>query len=159
MELLLRQWRAHIASGLYVRPVRLSSIRTRLPPCLTSKRLVSTTATNPQGANPAGGIQLRDYQEESIQSVLDHLGQGHNRLGLSLATGSGKTVCSERSSILCANTDRVTPHVGRLHPINQPHPTTKWHGGPNHHHRASQGAGRAGRAPLPTRVSRQDGGN
>lgn len=37
-------------------------------------------------------IQLRDYQEESIQSVLENLEKGHNRLGLSLATGSGKTV-------------------------------------------------------------------
>lgn len=37
-------------------------------------------------------IQLRPYQEESIQSVLDHLRNGENRLGISLATGSGKTV-------------------------------------------------------------------
>lgn len=43
-------------------------------------------------------IQLRDYQEESIQSVLENLEKGHNRLGLSLATGSGKTV-----SRLCPN--------------------------------------------------------
>lgn len=38
------------------------------------------------------GIVLRDYQEECIQSVLDHLKQGHKRLGISLATGAGKTV-------------------------------------------------------------------
>ncbi|KAL2847432.1 P-loop containing nucleoside triphosphate hydrolase protein [Aspergillus pseudoustus] len=37
-------------------------------------------------------IQLRDYQEECIQSVLSHVGEGHRRLGISLATGSGKTV-------------------------------------------------------------------
>lgn len=37
-------------------------------------------------------IRLRDYQEECIQSVLSHLDAGHKRLGISLATGSGKTV-------------------------------------------------------------------
>ena len=37
-------------------------------------------------------IRLRQYQEESIQSVLSYLDKGHKRLGISLATGSGKTV-------------------------------------------------------------------
>lgn len=37
-------------------------------------------------------IALRPYQEESINSVLDHLAKGEKRLGISLATGSGKTV-------------------------------------------------------------------
>lgn len=37
-------------------------------------------------------IQLRPYQEESITSVLTNLAKGSRRLGLSLATGSGKTV-------------------------------------------------------------------
>lgn len=36
--------------------------------------------------------QLRPYQEESIQSVLKYLENGEKRLGISLATGSGKTV-------------------------------------------------------------------
>ena len=40
-----------------------------------------------------GGKRLRAYQEECIQSVLSYLGKGHKRLGISLATGSGKTVC------------------------------------------------------------------
>ncbi|KAK4632701.1 Putative mitochondrial ATP-dependent helicase irc3 [Fulvia fulva] len=39
-----------------------------------------------------GPVQLRDYQESSIQAVLDHLSRGEKRLGISLATGSGKTV-------------------------------------------------------------------
>lgn len=37
-------------------------------------------------------IVLREYQEECIQSVLSYLQKGHKRLGVSLATGSGKTV-------------------------------------------------------------------
>jgi len=37
-------------------------------------------------------IQLRDYQEEAIKSVIDNLALGHRRLGISLATGAGKTV-------------------------------------------------------------------
>ncbi|KAM0563546.1 hypothetical protein ACHAPJ_001270 [Fusarium lateritium] len=37
-------------------------------------------------------VQLRDYQEECIASVLSSLKQGHKRVGISLATGSGKTV-------------------------------------------------------------------
>ncbi|KAJ4131839.1 putative ATP-dependent helicase IRC3 [Fusarium equiseti] len=37
-------------------------------------------------------LQLRDYQEECIESVLTSLENGHKRVGISLATGSGKTV-------------------------------------------------------------------
>jgi len=37
-------------------------------------------------------ITLRPYQEESILQVLKYLAEGERRLGLSLATGSGKTV-------------------------------------------------------------------
>ena len=39
-------------------------------------------------------LQLRDYQEECIDSVLTSLENGHKRVGISLATGSGKTVSS-----------------------------------------------------------------
>lgn len=37
-------------------------------------------------------IRLRDYQDECIQAVLSYLDKGQKRLGISLATGSGKTV-------------------------------------------------------------------
>ncbi|KAM5373719.1 hypothetical protein ACJZ2D_006890 [Fusarium nematophilum] len=37
-------------------------------------------------------LQLRDYQQECITSVLKSLKNGQKRVGISLATGSGKTV-------------------------------------------------------------------
>jgi ATP-dependent helicase IRC3 len=42
--------------------------------------------------SPSQRLVLRKYQEECIQSVLLSLEKGHKRLGVSLATGSGKTV-------------------------------------------------------------------
>lgn len=39
-----------------------------------------------------GKLKLRDYQQECIRSVLSSLKMGHKRVGISLATGSGKTV-------------------------------------------------------------------
>ncbi|KAF2837275.1 DEAD/DEAH box helicase domain-containing protein [Patellaria atrata CBS 101060] len=60
-----------------------------------------TTAREPEIAQPL--IQLRSYQEECIQSVLSYLSKGHKRLGVSLATGSGKTV------IFTQLIDRVPP--------------------------------------------------
>ncbi|CAG8317801.1 unnamed protein product [Penicillium nalgiovense] len=57
-----------------------------LPKSLCHVRFNSTQSPVPPS------IVLRDYQEESIQSVLKYLGEGHRRLGISLATGAGKTV-------------------------------------------------------------------
>ena len=51
-----------------------------------------STSSALRSNNGTSGIQLRPYQEESINSVLTSLSQGARRLGLSLATGSGKTV-------------------------------------------------------------------
>lgn len=48
-------------------------------------------------------VRLREYQEECIQSVLSYLKKGHKRLGVSLATGSGKTV-----SILAVVLSRIS---------------------------------------------------
>ncbi|KAK2758382.1 hypothetical protein FQN54_004232 [Arachnomyces sp. PD_36] len=50
------------------------------------------SALSPLSDSPKAQIRLRDYQEECIQSVLSYLDKGHKRLGISLATGSGKTV-------------------------------------------------------------------
>jgi superfamily II DNA or RNA helicase len=59
------------------------------------------------------GIRLREYQEECIQSVLSYLEQGHKRLGISLATGSGKTVGS-----LIVPYPAAADILGHLHPID-----------------------------------------
>ncbi|KAI1461468.1 P-loop containing nucleoside triphosphate hydrolase protein [Annulohypoxylon moriforme] len=48
-------------------------------------------------------ISLRDYQEECIQSVLASVKDGHKRLGISLATGAGKTI------IFTQLIDRIKP--------------------------------------------------
>ena len=63
----------------------------------------SSTSSTFNSSNATPGIQLRPYQEESITSVLTSLSQGARRLGLSLATGSGKTV------IFSHLIDRVPP--------------------------------------------------
>ncbi|KAL4865355.1 hypothetical protein BDV12DRAFT_150037 [Aspergillus spectabilis] len=69
-----------------------------------SQRWNSTAAAASPLQSPT--IKLRDYQEECIQSVLDHVGQDHKRLGISLATGSGKTVI-------------FTQLIGRIPPRNK----------------------------------------
>lgn len=56
-------------------------------------RSLATVVTNSPLVAREETVRLREYQEECIQSVLSYLGKGHKRLGISLATGSGKTVC------------------------------------------------------------------
>ena len=82
--------------GLYTLPIRrLTRTATHFKRCYASS---SKAADEALGAvlepvlNKQSGIQLRQYQEECIQSVLSYLKDGHKRLGISLATGSGKTV-------------------------------------------------------------------
>ncbi|EXJ95007.1 hypothetical protein A1O1_00125 [Capronia coronata CBS 617.96] len=77
-------------------PVRWLNRVTRSAQCLLGPRetwrslasVINTTSP----ALREEGIRLREYQEECIQSVLSYLDKGHKRLGISLATGSGKTV-------------------------------------------------------------------
>ena len=57
-------------------------------------RGLATLAIEKSNGSPK--VELRPYQEDSIQSVLDYLARGEKRLGISLATGSGKTVSGLR---------------------------------------------------------------
>lgn len=89
--LLRRQSRNLLRSWTHDVPWK-QSISFRLPQRLPSTTVLVRHATTKAEDIVPPKIQLRDYQEESIQSVLENLEKGHNRLGLSLATGSGKTV-------------------------------------------------------------------
>lgn len=60
-------------------------------------------------------IQLREYQEECIEAVLRHLKLGHNRLGISLATGSGKTVIFSHLIDRVPGTDDATQTLILVH--------------------------------------------
>lgn len=60
-------------------------------PIRHASRVVKTSVA-PLLAVAVPPIQLREYQEECIQAVLWYLEVGHRRLGISLATGAGKTV-------------------------------------------------------------------
>ena len=59
--------------------------------CIQNKRAANSSVLS-VGPNAGPKVQLRSYQEECIQSVLAALQEGNKRLGISLATGSGKTV-------------------------------------------------------------------
>ncbi|KAL8297005.1 hypothetical protein RB597_006216 [Gaeumannomyces tritici] len=79
----------------------------RLPPASRrglatfSPSLLPVMPHRPHASLPK--VVLREYQEECIQAVLASLENGHKRLGISLATGSGKTV------IFTQLIDRVAP--------------------------------------------------
>jgi ATP-dependent helicase IRC3 len=67
----------------------------RLQTCPRCTRSISTARAQRASLTvdtPSLKPQLREYQEECVQSVLSYLARGERRLGISLATGSGKTV-------------------------------------------------------------------
>lgn len=85
-------------------PLRLFSRPWELLTIQKSARYYARVASLPKVqrmtvTSPHKPVVLRDYQEECIQAVLSHLGQGYKRMGVSLATGSGKTVSTLKASI------------------------------------------------------------
>jgi ATP-dependent helicase IRC3 len=80
---------ALVLRGSIRRPVLVSHTSPYNHQQYLKSRLSSSASPSSDGVPT---IQLRPYQEESIQRVLEYLARGERRLGLSLATGSGKTV-------------------------------------------------------------------
>ncbi|KAL2825278.1 P-loop containing nucleoside triphosphate hydrolase protein [Aspergillus cavernicola] len=86
MEYLSQRLRLGLTPRILLRTSRSPWGQSTRRPQRWNSTLAPATSLEP----PA--IKLRDYQEECIQSVLDNIGEGQKRLGISLATGSGKTV-------------------------------------------------------------------
>jgi superfamily II DNA or RNA helicase len=64
----------------------------RNPTLLQPLALVSLAKLYSTSQSPLTEIKLRAYQKDCIDIVLKHVHAGEKRLGISLATGSGKTV-------------------------------------------------------------------
>lgn len=94
---LCARWQSAIPWARAVRPYFNNG------PSLIRSASQSAAATTEAPLPPFQPVRLRDYQEECIQSVLSSLKQGHKRLGISLATGAGKTV------IFTQLIDRIKP--------------------------------------------------
>ncbi|KAK0878969.1 putative ATP-dependent helicase IRC3 [Friedmanniomyces endolithicus] len=69
----------------------------------TSRAPALAGSRRQDGETNPPATSLRPYQEDIIQAVLDYLAKGEKRLGISLATGGGKTV------IFSHLIDRITP--------------------------------------------------
>ncbi|KAI9805974.1 MAG: hypothetical protein M1825_000588 [Sarcosagium campestre] len=97
-----------------MRPAWRAILRARHPPPAACRpprcKALVHAARHASASRAAVGtsipVQLRQYQEDCIQSVLSYLNKGHKRLGISLATGSGKTV------IFTQLIDRIRPRGG-----------------------------------------------
>ncbi|KIX02072.1 uncharacterized protein Z518_08011 [Rhinocladiella mackenziei CBS 650.93] len=102
----LFSWRNELLYIMLTSPRWLNRVA-RSAKCFLRPRAVRRSLASVVNATPQApreeSIRLREYQEECIQSVLSYLGKGHKRLGISLATGSGKTV------IFTQLIDRVEP--------------------------------------------------
>ena len=92
---------------------------------ISQRQACQSIATQALEAGHESGfaLKLRDYQEECIKSVLSYIQHGHKRLGISLATGSGKTVSHslrQRMSSSANGTQVIfTQLISRISPPNE----------------------------------------
>jgi primosomal protein N' len=68
-------------------PLKPAKPKRKAPRISDITRLIPPAPLNPPTSRP-----LRPYQEECVDAVLAAIKQGKRRLGISLATGAGKTV-------------------------------------------------------------------
>lgn len=119
----------------------------KLASSIALPRLYATKTTTSSLVEPVGPplkIRLRQYQEECIQAVLSNLERGHKRLGISLATGSGKTVRTFRNFV-GMYTDRLQ---GYFYSTHRPRETSRRRSRPDSDSGPSTRTGRAGSSPL-----------
>ena len=154
MDFYLRKWRLRPASQIWkqFRPFNLRWSYHRFSSTITRDVSQPSATTHKQG------IQLRQYQEECIQSILDHIRRGHKRLGVSLATGSGKTVSDCKSHLfIVINFTDVILLLGHLYKAYWPRPPSEWWSSyPFNHYRSSKRTCRTGGSTLFVSLSRQN---
>jgi hypothetical protein len=115
-------------------------------------RRYATTTSAQKVIGPPLKIRLREYQEECIQAVLAHLDKGHKRLGVSLATGAGKTV----GRVFRTYGLSMLIRPGYLHSTYRPCPTSSGSSRSNIDPRTSTGARGTGCSSLYPCIPYQD---
>ncbi|ODQ54468.1 P-loop containing nucleoside triphosphate hydrolase protein [Saitoella complicata NRRL Y-17804] len=90
----MRLWkclRGSIPARVLQNPCRERYVR-QLAQVASALRTSSDASLNSKDTPKRNAISLRPYQEECINVIVSNLQDGRRRLGVSLATGSGKTV-------------------------------------------------------------------
>lgn len=109
----------------------------------------------PEEGPPLSKVQLRDYQEECIQAVLSSINDGQKRLGVSLATGSGKTVRAIKAYDY-NGLKELMMLLGHFHPVDRSYSASLERCRPSTYPRPPQGTRGAGCKALHEGISKQD---